>query len=361
MRRLALLALALSAACAGARRAPPAAEQVAFAPGEPVPGPAERDLAGKNEEELAALGAAATQAGDVERAAAAWARLADAFPASPRAPEARLRAGLAYQRAGAWRLALERFRARAAGPGDAAGALEAEFGAAECRYHLGELDEAAAALAGLAGRPGLEPAARIRALALHGVVERDAGRAAEAERSLRLAVARFEEASAAERLEPYFAAQAQYYLGELYRDRVAAVRLDPSTGDADALHGALERKSEALLSAQGEYLRAIRLGDARWAVAAGARVGELYDGLRRELLEAPLPPGLDAARADAYRAELRGQVAVLASKAASAYEQTLDWARRAGVDDPALLDGAREALSRLEQAAAGEAPAVPSR
>ena len=48
-----------------------------------------------------------------------------------------------------------------------------------------------------------------------------------------------------------------------------------------ALTAELERKSELLLAAQEEYLSAIRLGDERWAVAAGYRVGELYDDCAR--------------------------------------------------------------------------------
>ena len=76
--------------------------------------------------------------------------------------------------------------------------------------------------------------------------------------------------------------------------------------DERKLQEALEHKAEMLLSAQGHYLRAIRMGDDRWAVASGYRVGELYDAFRQQLLDAALPPGLDGEAARAYRDELRG-------------------------------------------------------
>ena len=139
-----------------------------------------------------------------------------------------------------------------------------------------------------------------------------------------------ETASATERLAPSAAAQARFYLGELRRAALLAAPLDPARADESALAAELERKSELLLAAQEEYLAAIRLGDERWAVAAGFRVGELYDALRAQVLDTPLPPGLDAGQAESYRAELRREVKVLAAKAMTAYEETLALARRVG-------------------------------
>lgn len=350
-----LLAAALLA-CATARR--PGPGEIRFAPEEPRVTAVERELAGLDEAGLRAAGDRALEAGDHARAAAAYARLADAHPASPDAPRAQLRAGLAYQRLGAWRLALERFQARErldAGPD----ALEASFGAAECQYHLGELDAARAALDALAARPGLPPAARVRALAQRGEVEAELGHADEAERTLRQAVSEWEAAGAAGPLPPYYAAQARFQLGELRRAALRALPLDPSSGDAPRLERELQDKAAALLQAQDEYLAAIRTGEPRWAVVAGGRVGELYDDLRRELLDAPLPPGLDPASAELYRAELRREVAGLAAKAVDAYRQTVEYARRSGVDDRFLAD-ARAGLERLERAAAEGGAAEPA-
>ena len=69
----------------------------------------------------------------------------------------------------------------------------------------------------------------------------------------------------------------------------------------------------------------------------------------------PLPPGLDEEHAQAYRAELRGRVRILATKAMSAYEASLTLASRTGVDGLTVLSDAQSALVRLKQALAEEA------
>jgi tetratricopeptide (TPR) repeat protein len=344
----ALLALA---ACAGGQRAGAGAESVpavTFPPDEVKVAPVDLELAGKNDEELFAIGTAAFGAGDLPRAAAAFARLADLHPSSRHEAAALFDAGLAYARLEEWRLALERFRTlerKYEGPD----AIEATFRIAECQYHLGELRDARATLDGLASRADLAAGDRVRALAQRGIVELEDGRSEDAERSLRLALSTFGAASEDERLDDHYAAQAQFYLGEVYRQWFRALPFDPSRGDDEALRHELEHKAELLLSAQGHYLRAIRMGNDRWAVASGYRIGELYDELRAQMLDAPLPPGLDAEHAVAYRGELRRQVRVLAAKAITAYEQTLARAARSGVDDVRFLADAQASLARLKE------------
>ncbi|HEX9050175.1 MAG TPA: tetratricopeptide repeat protein [Anaeromyxobacter sp.] len=362
----AALGIVVLAACTGARRPGAAADRapaadlppaLAFPPEVVKAGPLDLELEGKNDEELFAIGTAAYGASDWKRAAAAFARLADLFPTSRHEAAALFDAGLAYERLEEWRLAMERFRTLARkyeGPD----AIEASFRVAECLYHLRELSDARAALDALARRPELPAGDRVRALAQRGIVELEDGKTEEAEKSLRLAVGTWQAATEEERLDDRFAAQAQFYLGEVYREWFRALPLDPSKGDDAKLEKDLEQKAEMLLSAQGHYLRAIRMGNDRWAVASGYRIGELYDELRAQLLDAALPPGLDEEQAAAYRSELRRRVRVLATKAISAYELTLQRASRSGVDDVKFLADAQASLERLKQAIAedGRAP-----
>ncbi|HEY6099637.1 MAG TPA: tetratricopeptide repeat protein [Anaeromyxobacter sp.] len=362
MRRFLLLSL-LSIACATARRpavpadASPATDRhpaVSYPPEEVKVSRLDLELEGKNDEELFAVGTAAYGAGEFARAASAFARLADLFPASRHEAAALFNAGLAYERQDEWRLALERFRTlerKYEGPD----AIEATFRIAECQYHLRELADAHRTLDALARRPALPAADRVRALAQRGIVELEDGRSEDAEKTLRLALGTYASASEEERLDERFAAQAQFYLGEVYREWFRALPLDPSKGDDEALQRELEHKAEMLLSAQGHYLRAIRLGNDRWAVASGFRIGELYDELRARMLDAPLPPGLDEEHAQAYRAALRRQVRVLAAKAITTYEQTLSRAARSRVDDIKFLGDAQASLERLKAALAEDA------
>jgi hypothetical protein len=343
-----------TAAADAAPTAPASPAKVEYPPEEVKVSRLDLELTGKNDEELFAIGTAAFGAEDFARAATAFSRLADLFPASRHHATALYDAGLAYERLEEWRLALERFRALATryeGPD----AIEASFRVAECQYHLHELADARASLDGLLRREDLALPERIRALAQRGILELEEGRPEDAEKSLRLAVSEFRGAGDRERLDEYYAAQAQYYLGEVYRGWFRALPLDPSKGDDAALQRDLEQKAEMLLSAQGHYLRAIRMGNDRWAVASGFRIGELYDALRSDLLDAPLPPGLDDEHAEAYRAELRRRVRVLAAKAITAYEQTLARASRSGVDDLRFLAEAQQSLARLKAAIAEDA------
>lgn len=351
---LALLACA-TASLRGAGAAPTGGG-VVFPADEPLLTALDRELAPRSAEELFAIGTAAYAKGTYPRAAAAFARLADRFPDSPRAREAQLSAGLAYEQLSEWRLALERFRALSGAEGPEV--TEARFRLAECHYHLGEREDARAVLDGIAGERALPAADRVRALAQRGVLELELDQPDRAEQTLSEAVAAYRAARDRERIPPYYAAQAQYHLGETYRGWFHAVALDPSAGDARLDHD-LEKKSQLLLTAQDHYLHTIDLGEDRWAVAAGCRVGELYDELRRELLDAPPPPGLDEAQAATYRAELRGKVRVLAEKAMNAYEQTLAHASRAGVSDLPQLEDARAALARLRAALAEEPAPAP--
>ncbi len=329
--------------------APDGATQFAYQPQQIEVTPADLALAGKNDEELFAIGQAAFAAREFERAAAAFDRLVDLHPGSRREAVALYDGGVAHERLDQWRVALERFRAMArkyTGPD----ALEAAFRIAECHYHLDELAEAAEVLVGLSARSDLAPGEHIRALTQLGIVELEAGRLDDAEKHLRLAVSAWRSGSEQERLDDYFPSQAQYYLGEVYRAHFLAVRLDPSKDDEQRLAQALETKASLLLSAQGNYLRAIRMGNGDWAVASGYRIGELYDGLHAAMVEAPPPPGLDAEQTEAYRSELKRKVRVLVIKAITIYEQTLAVAGRARIEDNRYVAETQASLDRMKQA-----------
>jgi tetratricopeptide (TPR) repeat protein len=311
--------------------------------------PADLALAGKNDEELFAVGQAAFAAKEFERAAAAFDRLVDLHPASKREAVALYDGGVAHERLEQWRLALERFRAMArkyTGPD----ALEASFRIAECHYHLDELPAAAEVLTGLSARTDLPPGEHIRALTQLGIVELEGGRLDDAEKHLRLAVSAWRSGGEQERLDDYHPSQAQYYLGEVYRAHFLAVQLDPSKDDEQKLAQVLETKASLLLSAQGNYLRAIRMGNGDWAVASGYRIGELYDGLYAAMVEAPPPPGMDAEQTEAYRSELKRKVRVLVIKAITIYEQTLAVAGRARVEDNRYVAETQASLDRMKQA-----------
>ena len=92
------------------------------------------------------------------------------------------------------------------------------------------------------------------------------------------------------------------------------------------------------------------MGNADWAVASGYRIGDLYDALHAAMVEAPLPPRLDAEQAEAYRTELMRKVRVLVVKAITIYEQTLTVAGRARVENNRYVAETQASLERMKQA-----------
>jgi hypothetical protein len=334
---LALVASAAVSACATGRSA---------APGPSAAAPDAGELAGRNDQELFALGTAAAAAGDLARAAAAFDRLADAFPASPQASAAQYQAGLAHRGLEQWDRALGRFQQRAGGP-PGPEADDAAFLAAEALDHLARRAEAHALLDRLAARTDLDAAHHVRALVERGVVELETGDTAAAERSLQAALAAWNEAAKSEAIPIYGAAQARFYLGEVARAAFEAAPLQPDA-DAERVAAQLEQKAKDLLAAQQHYLDAIRSGNSNWGVAAGARIGELYQTFYAQLVAAPVPPGLGGEEAQLYRDELHRRLRVLIAKAIEAYQETLTAARHTGTENT-FVPRMEEGLARMQQ------------
>jgi hypothetical protein len=192
-------------------------------------------------------------------------------------------------------------------------------------------------------------------------VELEDGEPESAERSLSSALATWRTSEGEQRAGGYYPGKAHFYLGEVYRTYLLGVKLDPN-GEQAALDRQLERASELLLAAQGHYLDAMRTGEAGWAVAASARVGELYDGFYRQLMDAPLPRGIEGELAEAYRHELRETARVLVEKAVVAYQEALEVARHTATDS-SFVPRAEEALERLRRMLAeddGGGPPAPA-
>jgi len=273
-------------------------------------------------------------------------------------PSARYKAGLAFLRQEKWEQALERFSPVAdprAAPGDA---LEAAFRSAEALYHLDRFADAGLLLHTLSRRGDLPLSRQLEARVQEGVCLVESGRRQEAETLLREAVERYEGLGDRSEVNDYFPAQAQFFLGELYRLGYQEVVLEGAKG-VDALAEDLEHKAQLLLSAQGHYLRAIRIGNGYWATAAGQRIGNLYEDLYEHILASSPPPELNPEEADLYRDELRKRVRVLITKAITVYEQTLEAAERVGSSGP-FIESTRQSLEKMKRRLIDDAEAANS-
>ena len=133
-------------------------------------------------------------------------------------------------------------------------------------------------------------------------------------------------------MDDYFPAQAQFFLGEIYRLHYEGVKLDPDEKGGRAVTD-LEYKAELLLSAQGHYLRAIRIGNGYWATAAGARIGGLYENLHDQMIHSPAPKELNAEEARGLPAGAAREDPRAADQGDQHLRATLEAAERIGTAD----------------------------
>lgn len=304
-------------------------------------------LADLNDEELFATGVAAAAATDHARAAMAFEYLADEHRDSKHRPEALYRAGLSLFRLQDYAGAVGRFVEAADVYGGTPEGAEARFRAADSYWLIGQEEAAIALLEKLSGDDSLDPVRRVEADVKRAVCLARLGRSTDADRLLRASLERLRGDLAGDLQDQYLPSQAQFHLAEIYRTHFLEVELDPSRTTQEKLLRDLEYKAQMLLSAQGHYLRCMRLGHPEWATASGFRVGELYQKLYEQLVDARLPMDLDPELADVYRDELRGKVRVLVVKAIDAYEKTLATAERVGATNP-FVHQTREQLERLK-------------
>lgn len=322
---------------------------------DPVEVTGDLELEKLNDEELFAGGTSAFAANDFKQAARYFGRLVDFHPDSPHRREALYNAGLAHQRLKEWEEAYHRFSELADAAKGTGDALDAAFRVAETLYHLERFDEAAKVLATMADRQDLPVGRRIEARVQQGICEVETDRYDQAEATLRKAVSEYEALADKDEVEDYFPAQAHFFIGEIYRLHFEAVQLDPNKG-TDKLAEDLNYKAELLLSAQGHYLRSIRVGNGYWATAAGTQIGAMYENLYDHMMHTSAPPELNAEEARVYQQELRKKIRVLLTKSINIYERTLEAAERIGSQN-AFVDKTRESLRKVRELLLADADA----
>jgi tetratricopeptide (TPR) repeat protein len=338
------VAVALGAACASVQKP---GQVMVFPPVTIVAGPTDLELAKLNAGELFAKGKAAFASAEYRKAATYFSRGADYFPEDALHASLVYNAGLSLMQLQEWALASEKFHALADAAHGKDDALDAAFQEAACLYYLDDYAGAAALLEVLAPRRDIPETLQLQAQVDLGVCEVELSQLDKAEHNLREALRLYVADAAEQRMSEDVAGKAEFFIGEVYRIYFSAIVLDPSKVDQDQLGQDLEHKAEELLSAQGHYLRSIRIGSPHWATAAGYRIGSMYEELYVALVQAPMPPDLDAEQAALYREELKRRIRVLVTKAINIYDQTLSAATRIGEDNPFVVQ-TRESLGKMK-------------
>lgn len=301
-------------------------------------------------------------------------RIAAEFPTSRFVSPALYNAGLCLQRAGQHAPAVDRFTRLLQMVPQSSDAKHTRFLLAEALVELERWDPALEQALALLGRDDLTSYERLEAMSRRAQALYGLGRTDEAERAARDALAYYRTRTGDEAIaDEFFAAAASFVLAEAIRTRSEALGLP--AGDVQSQSAILDRRAQLLLDAQRAYFDTIRLTDARWAAAAGYRIGSMYETLYTAITEAPIPPPSTEMSPEAlavyrreYRQQLADRVRPLVRHAIRYWELTLLMVERTGVEPlerewvartRADLDRARQRLLGPVTAEATPPPEAP--
>jgi len=121
--------------------------------------------------------------------------------------------------------------------------------------------------------------------------------------------------------------QAYFGLGQIYHTRSTEI---PLTLPPESMGEDLEKKGDLLLRAQSYYLQALRQHHPHWSVAAGYKIGRLYEDFYSDIFRAEVPERLSDEQVAMYFEELRSKIRPLMERAISVYEKNLSMSRRIG-------------------------------
>lgn|GEM_PF-5290411 len=140
-------------------------------------------------------------------------------------------------------------------------------------------------------RYGRDRNRRIQALCLAGMASYHQGKVADAKKRLGLAAAEFRQLGDGNAQARLYAAQAQFTLAEMAAADAKEEELRESHWDSD-----LNRKTELLKTAVGEYLKAVDYRIAQWALRSAYSLGELFEDYGNDIGRTRFGPGKNAAQ-----------------------------------------------------------------
>jgi len=168
-----------------------------------------------------------------------------------------------------------------------------------------------------------------------------------AEEAFRKAVRLYRKTSKEEFLgSDYFAAMSQHYVGRVYEARFRSRKFRPSK---QGMAEDLEEKARNLLTAQAHYIRAIRIRNPQWIVAAIYRIALMYRQMYDDMLRAPIPKHLSKEEKDLYTQMLKKRIKILLKKASIAYEKNIQAAENLGLQDNKYIKKSKRDLQELKK------------
>ncbi|MCB9521723.1 MAG: tetratricopeptide repeat protein [Myxococcales bacterium] len=358
LRALGALALAVTAACGGAQLGPTVEYEF-----EPQIFRSVVDETGTRtlvETDLPSLFAEATDylnADSYEDAIRLYAEVLEATDDPEYVRAARYNSALALEGLGRWREAGELYRDIVVSSPETTDGRDAHFRLAECFAQVGQHDAVPPLMERLQGRIDLSVTDKVELHLRWGVAlleQREfAGAAAQFDEALaenRRAALRYDPESSPRSEQPVeqsdaLVAQTLFELGEVYHGLFSEVRF---VLPEERLTQDLVAKSRLFEQAQEAYLEAVRTGNPYWAVAAGYKVGELFEDYYYDVLATEVPSDFNDIELEVYFEELRAFVAPAMVRAEAIYQHNLAMAFRLGYDGE-WVDATLASLERVHQ------------
>jgi tetratricopeptide (TPR) repeat protein len=299
----------------------------------------------RSPKELFEKAAEAFQANDYPRARDTYLRLLTTFPQSDYRILAMYNLALTHERLKEHPRSIELYKAIRKEKPQSEEARDAHFRLAAAYLIVKDFPLAVKTYAFLAEEKDVKTSDRLEILGSLGLAYFHLKRYTEAEDAFRRTLRLFEKESKNEYLgNDFFAAMAQFHIARIYdlRFRERAFR-----SEKEKLKEDLNYKASQLLTAQAHYIRAIRIRNPKWVVASLYQIGEMYQKMYDDMLNAPIPKDLDAEEKKVYQDMLKKKIRVLLDKAIIAYEKNLQAAENFGVQEDEFIKKTQAQLVSL--------------
>ncbi len=143
-------------------------------------------------------------------------------------------------------------------------------------------------------------------------------------------------------IDNYFAAQAQFMLGEIYYRDFANIELLPPFKEN------LKRKRDLLAKVLNMYKKALEFQVADWSTAASYKIGMAFEELVRAFMESPIPSGLSPEQIDAYTRNLAESTKPYKQSALKTYQKVVEQAEMNQIENTWVAQS-RERIDILEK------------
>lgn len=235
--------------------------------------------------------------------------------------------GLAYEELDQWRDAADLFQTIIDDFADADEALNARFRLAKALHELGQYEAVDELLMEVLLQDDLDHFDRVEAHVRRGQALLELKEWSDAENSFRSVLESNRDAVPSDRLDDdsRLIVLTHFGIGQANHGRMNEISL---LLPPERMREDLDTKADYHQSAQVAYIRALREHHPHWSVAAGYKIGRLYQDFYMDIFTSEIPDDLTEAELAFYFEELRNKIEVLMNRALTVYERNLSFSRR---------------------------------